>query len=323
MLFRTAGLATFVVGIVITSAALLVLDANAAGVPAPAPAAVPSPVVVLAVAETPAPPTPEPAPTPTPTPVPSHPSFDPLSAKIQALAAASGAAVGVTLVELAGPAPKSLSVGGATSFDAASTYKLAALMDEAQRIAAGKVDSSGSICFTEADWEDGWYTDYAPEDCYTRSELAARAGHFSDNTAGHMLVRDLGGADSLNAYARSHGATNSELFDNNTTTANDLAALLVAEARGEAGGAAAQKWLYPVLTHTNYEAGIPAGVPGSATVVHKTGELDPVVNDAALVSGGRNGAYVLVVLTDGAGGPTGWSLIASISAAVWQYEAAR
>ena len=79
----------------------------------------------------------------------------------------------------------------------------------------------------------------------------------------------------------------------------------------------------PKLTHTRYEAGIPAGVPVGVTVVHKTGELDGEVNDAAIISGGKGGMYVLAVMTNGPGGDSGWSLVAQISAAVWAYESAR
>jgi beta-lactamase class A len=137
-----------------------------------------------------------------------------------------------------------------------------------------------------------------------------------------MLVRDVGGAAALNAWAASEGATSSVFFDANTTTSSDLAALWLAEAEGELGGAVAQAWLYPVLINTRTESGVPAGVSG-ATVVHKTGTIDLVDNDAALVTSGPAGAYILVVLTDGLGGSDGWQLIANLSATVWQYEASR
>jgi len=251
-------------------------------------------------------------------------SRDPLflTAVVDPLVASSGGSVGVTLVELGGATPITWSYGGSGVFVAASTYKLAALMMEAQGIASGATDPNGLVCFQDSDYEDGWYTDYADGACYTRNELAYRAGHDSDNTAGHMLVRDVGGADALNAWAASYGAVDSVFFTDNTTTADDLASLWSAEATGKLGGAAAQAWLYPLLTDTETESGIPAGV-GATTVVHKTGTIDAVDNDAALVVSGPNGAYVLTVMTDGLGGDAGWQLIATISSDVWAFEAAR
>lgn len=228
----------------------------------------------------------------------------------------------MTLVELGGTDPLDWSVNGAEVFTAASTYKLAALMLEAEDIASGKTDPNGLVCFQPDDYESGWFDDYGIGACFTRNELAIRAGIDSDNTAGHMLVRDVGGAAVLNAWAASIGAASSEFFDGNTTTPTDLAALWQAEAGGSLGGAEAQAWLYPMLTGTMTEGGVPAGVPG-ATVVHKTGTIDLVDNDAALVTAGPDGAYVLVVMTDGIGGNGGWQLIAGISATVWQFEATR
>lgn len=246
-----------------------------------------------------------------------------LTAAVEPAVRQSGGSVGIELVEVGGSEPLAWSYNGSDVFTAASTYKLAALMLEAQDIASGSADPNGLVCFEDSDYEDGWFDDYADGMCYTRNELARRAGLYSDNTAGHMLVRDVGGADALNTWATSVGAKDSTFFTANTTTAADLAELWAAEARGTLGGAAAQAWLYPYLTGTATEAGVPAGVQGRSPVVHKTGTIDQVENDAALVSSGPNGAYVLVVMTDGLGGDAGWQLIASVSSDAWSFEAAR
>jgi beta-lactamase class A len=195
-------------------------------------------------------------------------------------------------------------------------------MVEAQGIAAGTIDPDGLVYYTDADYEDGYFSDYVDGQGFSRSELAYRAAHYSDNTAGHMLVRDVGGSDALNAWAAALGATRSSFFDGNTTTALDLTALWVAEADGRLGGAAAQAWLYPLLTGTLYETGIPAGTP-NATVVHKTGALDSTENDTALVLGLPSGPYVLSITTYGLDDTAGPQLIASLGAAVASFEAAR
>src|SRR5260370_85407 len=136
---------------------------------------------------------------------------------------------------------------------------VAAVMLEAENIATGKTDPNATVGFEDADYESGWFDDYGPGVCFTRNELAVRAGIYSDNTAGHMLVRDVGGAAVLNAWAASIGATSSRFFDGNTTTAADLAVLWDAEAQGELGGTAAQAWLYPVLTGASTDRGVPGG----------------------------------------------------------------
>ena len=246
-----------------------------------------------------------------------------LAAAVEQSIASSGGSVGVSVIELGGADPVAWSVSASDIFTAASTYKLAALMLEAQNIAAGTTDPNGLVCYQPDDYEYGWFDDYADGACFTRNELAVRAGKYSDNTAGHMLVRDVGGADVLNAWAAALGATSSAFEVGNTTTTADLAVLWQAEAQGTIGGAAAQAWLYPLLTDTRTESGIPAGVSGGAIVVHKTGTIDLVENDAALVTSGPDGSYVLVVMTDGLGGDAGWQVIAAISTEVWQFEASR
>ena len=270
----------------------------------------PRTVVAAAAANPPAQPSPPP------------PSPDPnLAAKLNAIIAASDARVAVTVVDL-GPRPVTrVDIDGSESFVAASTYKLPLLMANAENIANGVYNPSDRLCYKASEGEDGWFDDYDSGDCFTRQTLAQRSGHYSDNTASHMLIDNLGGGGVLNAYARRHGATHSAFFVPNQTCSADLAALLVSESSGAAGGQAAKDWLYPLLTKTAFEAGIPAGVPPGVNVVHKVGAVDDTVNDAGLVMGPKGG-YVLVVMTDLLGGDAAYSLIAQISSAVWAAETA-
>src|SRR4029077_386838 len=122
-----------------------------------------------------------------------------LTALVNDLVASSGGAAGVTLVELGGATPIAWSLNGTGVFTAASTYKLAALMMEAQNVASGTAEPNGVVCFEDADYEAGWYDDYSAGACFTRYELAWRAGQDSDNTAGHMLARGVGGAGARDA----------------------------------------------------------------------------------------------------------------------------
>jgi|GEM_PF-1550371 len=249
-------------------------------------------------------------------------AFDQLRSDLNAIAAQSGAQVGISLEELSGRGRQPLSLNGGLGFYAASEYKLPLLMAEAQQVAAGQASPGDSLCFDPSDGEDGWFQDYEPGSCFSRAELVRRTGLYSDNTAARILVRYLGGPDALNNYARAAGMANSTLWDPNTTTANDLTAILVNEALGQLGGPEAQGWLYPNLTDTAAEAGIPAGLPGGARVVHKTGDMYGTENDAADVSNGSV-HYVLAICVAGLDEAGGWSLIQRISARIWQYEASR
>ena len=310
-LFLVLGTVALLGGIALGAGVHAPLPARAAMEPAPTatpatePSAVPTP---SPAAVTPAPAMPAPAATPR--------SFTALQAEVDDLFQSAGAEGGVSLIELS--AGHSWSLNGDESFVAASTYKLPLLMEEAQDIATGRAHRDDELCYDPGDWEDGWFSDYEPGVGYTRSELDRRVAEYSDNTAAHILVRVDGGGDAINAYAAANGATQSEFWDPNVTTSDDLARLWQDEAFAHAGGTAAQQYLYPLLTDTAYEDGIPAGVPAGTTVVHKIGILDGDVHDAGLVLNGPRGAYVLAVCTEGGD----WSLIADVARAVSEFEAA-
>src|ERR1700730_9983754 len=237
---------------------------------------------------------------------------------LRLVAASTRAQVAVVVIDLRGSQTVRTELNGKRTFTAASMYKFPLLMANAERIAAGTMKSSDRLCFSPAQAEEGWFADYDPGECFTRQTLSARAGTYSDNTAGRMLIDNLGGSRALNAYARSRGATQSSFYFPNKTTASDLAALWTSEAQGQAGGQRAQQWLYPLLTKTAFEDGIPGGLPQSTRVVHKIGVIDTTVIDAGLVMGPR-GRYVVAIATDGIAGDAGWALVARLSKVVWQH----
>jgi beta-lactamase class A len=85
----------------------------------------------------------------------------------------------------------------------------------------------------------------------------------------------------------------------NTTTAPDLAALLVALARGTAESPASTRAMLDILAAQEHNDEIPAGLPPGTRVAHKTGWITGVLHDAALVEPPGRPPYVLVVLTRG------------------------
>lgn len=243
-----------------------------------------------------------------------QPNLRGLAAEITAQAKQAGKEVGVTIINL--NSGSTWSMNGNWMTIAASTYKLPLLMDIAQGITDGRYSRTAVVCGIPSDVEVG-SPNYTGQ-CININALAYLVGHNSDNTAAHMLVRYIGGYNALNAYALQHGAQHPTFFWPNTTDSNDLAALWHNEAQGKAGGKAAQNWLYPKLTHTEWESGIPAGVPRWVTVTHKVGMIYGETNDAALVRYNKS-AYILTIVSNGPGG-TDWGLLAQISRDVWNRE---
>jgi beta-lactamase class A len=118
---------------------------------------------------------------------------------------------------------------------------------------------------------------------------AARA----DSTAhalGATHIRVLRGVEDGKAFAQGL---------NNTTTARDLGALLMAIQQDRAATPAGCAAMREVLLGQEFNTEIPAGLPAGTKVAHKTGSITGVLHDAAIVYPANAPPYVLVVLTSG------------------------
>jgi len=130
----------------------------------------------------------------------------------------------------------------------------------------------------------------------------------SSNFATDLVIEKLGPAN-VQATVQAmkadgvkvlRGVEDQKAYDkglNNTTTARGLLVLMETIAKGKAVDADASKQMIEILERQKFNEGIPAGVPPSTKVAHKTGELPKINHDAAIVFAPR--PYVLVVLVRG------------------------
>ena len=142
----------------------------------------------------------------------------------------------------------------------------------------------------------------------TLSQLCELMITVSSNFATNLLIQKVGvetiratvhslHADGMNVL---RGVEDKQAFEkglNNTTTAQGLAALLHAMAKGQAVDQEASRQMVEILERQKFNEGIPAGVPAGTRVAHKTGELAKLHHDAAIVYAKR--PFVLVVLVRG------------------------
>lgn len=106
---------------------------------------------------------------------------------------------------------------------------------------------------------------------------------------------------------------------NNTTTARDLMILLRSIAVRRAVSSKASDEMIKIMLEQKFKEGIPAGLPPSVRVAHKTGSITRINHDAAIVLPPGRKPYVLVVLTRGIEDEKrAHKLIAEISRAVFQ-----
>jgi beta-lactamase class A len=209
-------------------------------------------------------------------------------------------------------------------FHAASTMKVAVLIELGRRVDAGEVRWTDSIPvknrfasladgspFTLDPHDDGDSTVYAAIGArWSLRQLATRMIVRSSNLATNLLIERLDpvrvtagirrlGADSMVVL---RGVEDGKAFAkglNNTTTARDLATLLLAIEDRRAVSAASTREILAMLLAQEFNDGIPAGLPPGTRVAHKTGEITATWHDAALVYPPDGRPYALVVLTRG------------------------
>ncbi|MEI7744061.1 MAG: serine hydrolase [Chloroflexota bacterium] len=250
--------------------------------------------------------------------------MDALEGRIRELAAEAGAAsIAVACWPVAAPAPLVV-IDGDRALHAASTMKLAVLVELHRRVAAGDLALGDPMTVRNAfasivdaspfrldPADDSETALYAREgDAVPMADLAELMITVSSNLATNLLVDRLGPARitatmaglGLDGIVVRRGVEDGPAFDaglNNTVTALDLARLLVLLGRGEVISAGATAAMLEVLEAQQFNEGIPTGLPAGTPVAHKTGSIRRLYHDAALVRPQGAAAYALVVLTTG------------------------
>lgn len=257
------------------------------------------------------------------------------------IAAVPGAEVGVAFRDLA--TGDSLFIGADVRFHAASTMKVPVMIQLFRDVDGGRlrldepvpvenrfasiVDGSSYSLSAGDDSDSLVYTWLG-----TRKPLGLLLDHMitrSSNLATNLLIA-LADAKRADSTAHSLGARDIQVRRgvedgkafaaglNNTTTARDLAALLVAIETNAAASRASSDSMRAILKRQEFNDEIPAGLPPGTPVAHKTGSITAHLHDAAIVYPPRRPPYVLVVLTRGMSDErVARLMIADISRLVW------
>ena len=207
-------------------------------------------------------------------------------------------------------------------FHAASTMKLAVLLGVFRQVARGELQLDAPVHvrnrFTSIVNQEPFMLELgrdADPDVYghlgktlTVRELAYWMIIKSSNLATNLLVDVVGipiiqqSLDELeiDGVKVLRGVEDSRAFEaglNNEVTANGLLKLLRLVADGRAYSQKASEEMLEILLDQKYKSGIPAGLPKTARVAHKTGNISTVHHDAGIVYIDGRKPYVLVILT--------------------------
>jgi beta-lactamase class A len=288
----------------LAGALALLWSACAAPAPVPVtPTALPTATAALAPTVTPVPPTrvptrvatavPTPAPTVTPTAIPRLSLQNALNA---ALAQHGGGTVGVVVTDLR--TGETFSANADHTTFSASLYKLFVMVTAYQAIADGTLDPAEQLTLTPA---------IAASDPISDLQVGTRVSvdcalqtmvRMSGNSASDLLMRRLGQA-TVTSQLRAMGLTHSGFTsDGAMTSASDIARLLEALARKQVVSAEASQRMVDLLGGQQQNDRIPAPLPLSARVAHKTGELDDLRHDAAIVTTPTT-TYLVVAMVEG------------------------
>ena len=162
----------------------------------------------------------------------------------------------------------------------------------------------------------------------TLAQLCEAMITVSSNLATNLLIEKLG-VTNIRATVRSlhaegmnvlRGVEDGKAFDkglNNTTTARGLLLLMEAIAKGNAVDIEASHQMVAILERQKFNDGIPAGLPPGTKVAHKTGQINKIHHDAAIVYAPH--PFVLVIMVQGiADEKISASLMAEITAPLYR-----
>ena len=166
-------------------------------------------------------------------------------------------------------------------------------------------------------------------------ELIRRMIVRSSNLATNIVIQ-LVGADNVMSMMKEIGADEMKVLRgvedikayrhgmSNTATARDLMIVLreIAERAARPGESPADEMI-EILSHQEFNEGIPAGLPDRVKVAHKTGSITEIYHDSGIVYPQDAEPYVLVVLTAGTSDEEASKTVADISRVFWNHHLAR
>ena len=197
------------------------------------------------------------------------------------------------------------------SMDPASVMKIYVLARVTEGIADGTIERNETHIMDATNVAEGsgdlQFEPYGSS--YTVVELVREMMRKSDNTATNMLIDVVGGVEEMHESVERWGLEDT-LYGSkfvgpsvvigpryNQTSAADVGELLTRIARGEFLGGAWDASIIEEMTHTENDSKIAARLPAGVTVAHKTGELEGLEHDAAILTTDAD-TYILVIFMD-------------------------
>ena len=229
-----------------------------------------------------------------------------------------GGRLGVALLDTGNS--KRLEYRASEPFPMCSTFKFLAAAEVLSRVDASQEQLDRRISYGEADlltWAPVT-AEHVKEGSMTLSDICAAAIEFSDNTAGNLILRTIGGPEGLTRYLRSLGDrftrldriepelnTAVEGDERDTTTPasmlRDLQVLLLGDKLSATSRQQLEAWL---VANKTGDKRLRAGLPKDWRIGDKTGTGDnAALGDIAIVRPPNRNPILVVVYTHGSSAP--------------------
>ncbi|MBI4999566.1 serine hydrolase [Candidatus Gottesmanbacteria bacterium] len=158
-----------------------------------------------------------------------------------------------------------------------------------------------------------------PGTTYSLKTLARLMMEKSDNTAAHLLGRQIIGFDKIQELLKTWGLTQTTMEENKTSLL-DMNKLFLKIYRGEISSQALSAEMLGFMDGSDFEDRIPVLLPKETKVYHKTGDEIGNIHDVGIVELDKK-VYFIGVLTDDIVDEEGArQLIAQISKMVFEYQ---
>lgn len=222
-----------------------------------------------------------------------------------------------------------VSIEGDKSISSASTIKLPIVVAFLQDVDQGKIGLEEQLTMTKDVIGDGSgnmrYEKLGSK--FSALETVNKMMTISDNTATNMLIKRLGGMETLNQRFAQMKLTQTrlrnplpDLTGTNTTSAEDLGNLLAKIDSGDLLSLRARDRLLHIMGNIVNNSLLPQGLEPEALIAHKTGDIKSVLADVGMIdmpNGKRYIASIFVKRPDNSS--QAQELIQKVSRQTYQY----
>ena len=198
-----------------------------------------------------------------------------------------------------------VSINGDKQIPAASIIKVPILLQMFKRIESGQLSLYEKFKMTPYYRTGGsGYLQYRPDgSSFEMYELAQYMIRTSDNTATNMILSAVGGAHEMNAALRNWGFSKTyiktwlpDLYGTNLTTPKDMATILYNADNPEFLSLENRSKIVEIMSKVKNTSLLKQGIPDSAQLIHKTGDVGEMLGDAGVVTMPDGRRYIITVM---------------------------